>query len=960
MVHPTDYKPKLTWPLIGAALLVAALLSGLYLLQPPFLVATNNRATDAVMALAVSRPVSGAVAIVDVDEKSLSRYGRWPWPRQRMAQLLQAIKNQGAAGIGLDLLLAEPDSPPTRSASPSLGSLPPQPQGGDELLAETLGRGPFVLGYQFLFGKSSVSGPACQLHPPGVVWIDKAAAADKGPGLFAATSAVCNRVMFSEQVTRSGFLNAAADPDGVLRRVPLVIRYGEKVYPSLALALLMRYNDSDQIEILHREAGRLELLVAGTTIPVDTQGNLMVHFARRDPPTERISAADLLEGRVASRRLSRTLVIVGCSAAGLDTVYHTPAGPLLSHAELHAQVLDNLLIDRQVIRTGSYLFWEVLLGILLALAIAVTVARVGILASGSLSCALVTVTWCAMVVLFQERSELYSPLLPSLESLSCFLVLTVIKSRLGQQAASEAADSTLVLLKYSEQNLNSIINAVPDIIFRLDTKGRLTFLSPAIAKYTPAPELLLGRPIIDLVAPEDRPRAYHRINEKRTGERATHGLELRLQLPLREGGRDVVGQFSVTAEGIYQDGLPGAHRFLGTQGVIRDIAEQKKLEEQLLQAQKMEAIGNLAAGVAHDLNNILVGLVAYPDLLLLELPPDSPLRGKLSMIQRSGQKAADIVQDLLTLGRRGVSAQQVMNLNTVITEYLSSLEFQSVTREYPGVKLVCCLADDLLRVKGSRVHLTKVLTNMLNNAVEAMPAGGTVRVATCNRYLDRKLECYEEIPAGEFVCVSVADEGVGIAEEDLHRIFEPFFSKKSLRRSGSGLGMTVIWATVKDHGGYLDLQSREGEGTRIEIYLPATRQEQETVKEPVLENYLGNERVLVVDDAPEQSQVAVNMLTKLGYRVQAVASGEAAIAHLSREPADLVLLDMIMPGGLDGLETYERILEIRPGQKAVITSGYSESQRVKALQELGAGAYLAKPYTLEKIGMAVRQELDRA
>lgn len=258
------------------------------------------------------------------------------------------------------------------------------------------------------------------------------------------------------------------------------------------------------------------------------------------------------------------------------------------------------------------------------------------------------------------------------------------------------------------------------------------------------------------------------------------------------------------------------------------------------------------------------------------------------------------------------------------------------------------------------MHLSKMFMNLMANAAEAMPAGGTVTVQTVNRHLDAGLDANEPIPEGEYICLRVADEGVGIAAQDLKRIFEPFYTKKSMQRSGTGLGMTVIWATIKDHNGYIDVSSREGAGTCFEVYLPATRESVVDLPErPVLEDYLGQETILVVDDVAEQREIARQMLGKLGYTVTTAASGEEAAAHLADNLVDLVVLDMIMPPGLDGLETYRRIIAHHPGQRAVIASGFSENERVTQMQALGAGAYLRKPYTLEAIGMAVRRDLDR-
>ena len=475
------------------------------------------------------------------------------------------------------------------------------------------------------------------------------------------------------------------------------------------------------------------------------------------------------------------------------------------------------------------------------------------------------------------------------------------------------------------------------------------------------PDTLLGQPLIGLVLSDDLPKANCKLQERRTGKRATHGLELRLSLPYEhEGMVEESRYFCISAEGIYQEDGSSPNAFLGTQGILRDITEQKKLEKKLLHAQKLEAVGSLAAGVAHDLNNILSGLVSYPDLLLLKLPEDSPLRDGLMLIQQSGKNAAAIVQDLLALGRRGTQVFSAIDLNGVITDYLTSLEFAAILNGRERVIIEKALAPDLLKIKGSRVHLGKAIMNLLINAVEAMPTGGEILISSYNTYIDAPRTLYEEIPPGEYACISVADQGIGIVGEDLHRIFEPFYSKKTMRRSGSGLGMTVIWSTVKDHNGYIDLHSHEGEGTEFVLYFPVTRELEELPsRRAVLEDYLGTEKLLVVDDIPTQIKIAGGMLTKLGYAVAAAGSGEAAVKYLQAHHVDLVLLDMVMPGGMDGLETYKKMLDIRPGLRAIITSGFSESDRVKTLQKLGVGTYVQKPFTLEEIGLAVRKELDR-
>ncbi len=393
----------------------------------------------------------------------------------------------------------------------------------------------------------------------------------------------------------------------------------------------------------------------------------------------------------------------------------------------------------------------------------------------------------------------------------------------------------------------------------------------------------------------------------------------------------------------------------------RRQAEKEKfdLEERLARSQKMEALGLLAGGVAHDLNNVLSGIVSYPDLLLMDLPEDSPIRKPILTIQDSGQKAAAIVQDLLTLARRGVTHTEVTHLNDLIRDYLRSPECASLTGYHSKVRIETDLSRELLNIQGSPVHLRKTLMNLVSNAAEAQPDGGRILIYSMNRYVDRPIAGYDTVREGEYVVLGVKDYGNGIAGEDLRRIFEPFYTKKVMGRSGTGLGMAVVWGTVQDHDGYIDVVSHEGKGTTFELYFPITRQPLKGQKDMVaVEDYMGGgQAVLVVDDVREQRDIAAHMLRRLNYSVTAVSSGEEAVAYLRENRVDLVLLDMIMDPGMDGLDTYREIRKIHPGQKAVIASGFAESARVKEAQSLGAGEYVRKPYTMEGIGLALRRAL---
>ncbi|MCX5883524.1 MAG: ATP-binding protein, partial [Deltaproteobacteria bacterium] len=354
--------------------------------------------------------------------------------------------------------------------------------------------------------------------------------------------------------------------------------------------------------------------------------------------------------------------------------------------------------------------------------------------------------------------------------------------------------------------------------------------------------------------------------------------------------------------------------------------ERLQLQDQLKRAEKMETIGKLASGVAHDLNNILSGIVSYPEMLLMDMANDHPLRQPIQIIQKSGMKAAAVVQDLLSLSRQAVTVKKVFSLNALIKDFLQSPEYVHALSVNSHVAFSVQLDEDDLNVKGSPVNLSKTLMNLVNNAMEACMVAGAVAIATCCKYLDQPLNGYERIPEGEYVVLSVSDSGTGIAEEDLQKIFEPFFSKKKLGRSGTGLGLTLISSTVRDHEGFIDVKSSEGDGTVFELYFPATREAlSETESYLTISDCMGNEQVLVVDDIPEQRRIAALMLQKLGYQVHTVESGEQAVEFLKDKYVDILVLDMIMDPGIDGCETYRRILTYHPGQRTVIASGYAES-----------------------------------
>jgi signal transduction histidine kinase/uncharacterized protein YjeT (DUF2065 family) len=507
-------------------------------------------------------------------------------------------------------------------------------------------------------------------------------------------------------------------------------------------------------------------------------------------------------------------------------------------------------------------------------------------------------------------------------------------------------------IRESDARTRAILDAIPDILFQFDRDGRFVDMRGDPENLAVSPDQCIGRKI-EHVMPGGIARLFRKQLDQTFDTR--HLIVFEYELPLDDDAR------------YYESRLVAVSDDLAL-GIVRNISERvnaaaakRRLLEQLQRAQKMEAIGMLAGGVAHDLNNILSGLVSYPELILMDLPEDSPLEKPIRTIQQAGERAANIVQDLLTLARRGVSVSEVVNLNQVIHDYLKSPEYENLRAHHPDINLITELDDDLMDISGSPIHLVKTVMNLISNAAEAMMSSGIIRIETKNRYIDTPIRGYDDIEEGDYVVMTVTDNGIGISNEDIDRIFEPFYTKKVMGRSGTGLGMAVVWGTVKDHRGYIDIRSSPNQGTTITIHLPATKERRMLAGKPeTIEALSGSgERILVVDDVAEQREIATSMLARLGYTVKNVASGEAAVEYIREHRVDVLVLDMIMDPGIDGLETYRRIIQIRPDQPAVITSGFSESERVHEARKLGAGIYVKKPYRLDTIARAVRAVLKK-
>ncbi len=391
--------------------------------------------------------------------------------------------------------------------------------------------------------------------------------------------------------------------------------------------------------------------------------------------------------------------------------------------------------------------------------------------------------------------------------------------------------------------------------------------------------------------------------------------------------------------------------------IFRDITLQQDMEKKLHRSMKMEAVGLMAGGVAHDLNNILSALTTYPEILLMRLPEESPLREDIEKIRKAGTRAADIVADMLTVTRGTAATRKVECLNDLIIEILDSPEFLQIQKDSSTLSCKSVLAPDLLNISCSVMHIRKSVLNLLLNAAEALEGDGSITIRTENCYIEKPVAENQFMKPGEYVLLSITDTGPGIAPADQKHIFDPFYSKKVMGKSGTGLGLTIVKNSVQDHGGDILLTSST-EGTTFSLYFPTTRTQIDTTspqKIPLLQGK--GEKVLVVDDEALQRDIAKELLLSLGYRVQCCDSGEAAVELTQKEVFDLLILDMLMDPGINGRECFEQIRKHQPQIKAIIVSGYSKSEEVECALNQGVSYFMRKPYTLQQLSKTIEMTL---
>lgn len=498
----------------------------------------------------------------------------------------------------------------------------------------------------------------------------------------------------------------------------------------------------------------------------------------------------------------------------------------------------------------------------------------------------------------------------------------------------------------SHNLVNAIIEGTTDMTFAKDRAGRYLMINSTGAR-------LLGKDVAEIIGHDDRslfsPEVAAELTERdqivlATGESQT----------FEKTSTSGLARTLLTTKAVYRDSNGNIN---GIVGISRDITELKRLEEQFRQAQKMEAVGRLAGGVAHDFNNLLTVINGYSQLVFNRLPPDDPNRPRLAEIQKAGERAANLTRQLLAFSRKQMLQPRVVNLNTLLAELLKLL--QRLIGE--DIELALAPADDLGWTKIDPGQFEQAIVNLAVNARDAMPHGGNLTIMTQNTELDAVYaEHYPEVQAGTYVCVTVSDTGLGMAEMTKARIFEPFFTTKEVGK-GTGLGLAMVYGFVKQSGGHIDVFSELGSGTTFNLYLPRT-EEPGAVLKPAFdlrEIPKGTETILLVEDEEAVRNLIRSVLQAGGYTILEAHNGQQAIDLLGRYrgPLHLLITDLVMPR-ISGRQLADHLIMLRPHARVLFISGYTEEAVTHhKVRELNV-AFFQKPFDPISLGYKVRELLD--
>ena len=500
-------------------------------------------------------------------------------------------------------------------------------------------------------------------------------------------------------------------------------------------------------------------------------------------------------------------------------------------------------------------------------------------------------------------------------------------------------------LRQNEERFRDLAQFLPESIFEVDLEGRFTYVNQvSLERFGYSLEDVdHGLCFTDIIAPQDRQRAVASVQRILSGERL--GLN---EYTMRRKDGTTFPALAHTV-GIIRGGRP-----VGLRGFVVDVSEKKRIEEQLLRAQKMEAIGTLAGGIAHDFNNLLMGILGNISLMLLQVDESHPFYERLKFMERYVKRGSDLTKQLLGFARGGKYEVKPTDLRAFVRQ--SAEMFGRTKKE---IRIQYKASDDLWAVEVDRGQMEQVLLNLFLNAWQAMPAGGDLYVTLANEVLDQDAAFPLELKAGRFVKLTVTDTGTGMDDETKAHIFEPFFTTRE-RSRGTGLGLASTYGIIKHHGGSITVESEPGIGTSFTIRLPATERAIESETELTEKVVHGSGTVLLIDDEEMIVEVGRRMLEALGYTVLTACSGQEGLRIYDRHKGsiDVVILDMIMPG-FGGRETFDALLRQDPGVKVLLASGYSIDSQAKEIMAAGCRGFIQKPFGIVDLSRKLREILGQ-
>ncbi|MDY7032197.1 MAG: PAS domain S-box protein [Thermodesulfobacteriota bacterium] len=500
-------------------------------------------------------------------------------------------------------------------------------------------------------------------------------------------------------------------------------------------------------------------------------------------------------------------------------------------------------------------------------------------------------------------------------------------------------------LRESEERFRSLAENAPDIIFTLNKEGAWTYVNPAFEEILGySRDEVIGKYAIGIINEEHARNHIHLFKRIRDEKETIKNESIHLT------HKDRSERLFNTSASCNAD-LQG--NMTGVVGLLKDITEHRRLEAQFRQSQKMEAIGTLAGGIAHDFNNILMGIQGRTSLMLIDTDSSHPHFEHLRGIEDYVKSAADLTKQLLGFARSGKYEVKSTDLNEVIKG-----QNRMFGRTKKEIAIRGKYEEILWTVEVDQGQIGQVLLNLYVNAWQAMPNGGSLYVQTENVMLDENAVKPFDLEPGRYVRISVTDTGIGMDKETQQRIFDPFFTTKEMGR-GTGLGLATVYGIIKNHGGIINVHSEKGVGSTFSIYLPASEKEP-TEEMQVQEDFLkGKETILLVDDEEMIIDVSEQLLKKMGYRVFLARGGREAVKvyKTNKDKIDLIILDMIMPD-MGGAEAYDRMKEINPDMRVLLSSGYAENGLAMEILERGCDGFIQKPFNMKQLSQKIREILE--